>query len=573
MLPRITKAKKSARGARSSKPARKATRAPARKPAKAKRRLTREQLRRTLREYSTRELGAMLRDAARDHAAASGTARSLRTTSTALRSKFDAAQSNDHNRRHWAGADGLSANAAANPYVRNILRQRSRYEVANNSYARGLLLTLANDTIGRGPRLQLLTGEGNDGITLSREDARRVERSFAAWSKQVRLAAKLRLMRMAKVEDGEAFAIKVTNEAVRHRVKLDVQLIEADQVATPDLWRVGEDRHSVDGIRFDPSGNPIEYHVLKDHPGTDKYSANPLDYDKVRADGVVHWFRQDRPGQSRGIPEIAAALPLFSALRRFTLAVVATAEKAAAIAGVLETDAPVGEQDELDAFEAVDLNVSELLTMPQGWKLNQYRSEQPTTTYGMFKSELLGEIGRCVLSPYAITSGSSASYNYASGRLDHQIYDVGLGVEREDCEAVVLDNLLADWLEEAVLIDGLLPQALRSVGALDELPPHRWFWDGRPHIDPEKEARAQATRLQNHTSTLSSEYASQGKDWEEELEQRGRELARMQELGIPIASAHDNTGKPLGEPGSAKPDTDTDPADEPASAPREEARR
>ena len=74
-----------------------------------------------------------------------------------VRGRYDAAATNDDNRRHWANADLLSANAAANPEVRRILRNRARYEVANNSYARGIVLTLANDAIGTGPRLQMLT--------------------------------------------------------------------------------------------------------------------------------------------------------------------------------------------------------------------------------------------------------------------------------------------------------------------------------------------------------------------------------------------------------------------------------
>src|SRR5574340_440078 len=74
-----------------------------------------------------------------------------------IRAKFDSAQTTPDNMRHWANADFLSANAAARPEVRRILRNRSRYEVANNSYARGIVLTLANDVIGTGPRLQMLT--------------------------------------------------------------------------------------------------------------------------------------------------------------------------------------------------------------------------------------------------------------------------------------------------------------------------------------------------------------------------------------------------------------------------------
>jgi hypothetical protein len=69
-----------------------------------------------------------------------------------VRARYDAAATNPDNYRHWANADSLSADAANNPEVRRVLRNRSRYEVANNSYARGIVLTLANDVVGTGPR-------------------------------------------------------------------------------------------------------------------------------------------------------------------------------------------------------------------------------------------------------------------------------------------------------------------------------------------------------------------------------------------------------------------------------------
>ncbi len=71
--------------------------------------------------------------------------------------RFDSAQTTADNRRHWANADHLSANAAGSPEVRRIIRNRARYEVAHNSFARGIVLTLANDVVGTGPRLQMLT--------------------------------------------------------------------------------------------------------------------------------------------------------------------------------------------------------------------------------------------------------------------------------------------------------------------------------------------------------------------------------------------------------------------------------
>jgi len=88
-----------------------------------------------------------------------------------------------------------------------------------------------------------------------------------------------------------------------------------------------------------------------------------------------------------------------------------------------------------------------------------------------------------------------------------------------------------------------LPLWLRTA-AFRELS-HQWFWDGQEHVDPAKEANAQATRLGNHTTTLAYEYARQGRDWENALRQRAKELELMRELGLsqaePDASDDSNT--------------------------------
>jgi capsid protein len=70
---------------------------------------------------------------------------------------------------------------------------------------------------------------------------------------------------------------------------------------------------------------------------------------------------------------------------------------------------------------------------------------------------------------------------------------------------------------------------------------HQWFWDGHEHVDPLKEANAQATRLTNHTTTLANEYARQGRDWEAELRQRAKEKQLMDELGLTAADAQPAT--------------------------------
>ncbi|HBG28594.1 MAG: hypothetical protein A2Y10_08605 [Planctomycetes bacterium GWF2_41_51] len=443
----------------------------------------------------------------------------IRPAGRILRARFDAAQTTADNQRHWSNADGLSADGAANADVRKTLRNRSRYEVANNSYARGIVTTLANDVVGTGPRLQMLTDDdfGN----------RIIETEFMNWASQIRLAQKLRTMRMARASDGETFGILSINRNVNSPVKLDLRLIEADQVTTP--WSKFLNSQSlVDGIEFDSFGNPDKYFVLKNHPGSVSVVFEQ-DYNSVDAGSMIHWFRADRPGQSRGVPEITPALPLFAQLRRYTLAVIAAAETAADFAAVLYTDSPAnGEAANLEPMDVVQLEKRMATTLPDGWKLGQIEAHQPTTTYGEFKDQILNEIARCLNMPFNIAACNSSGYNYASGRLDHQTYYKSIRVDQADMALVILDRILQAWLDEAILISDYLPLNWRTIRRF----PHQWFWDGTEHVDPAKEAKAQEIRLSNHTTTLADEYAKQGKDWEVELYQRAREKKLMDKLGI-----------------------------------------
>ena len=114
-------------------------------------------------------------------------------------------------------------------------------------------------------------------------------------------------MKLARCGDGEAFAILVNNPGVQSPVQLDLMLVEADQVTTPLGFQSG--RNYVDGIQFDRYGNPLFYHVLAEHPGD--MGIGYATFDTIPAAAMLHYFRVDRPGQVRGIPEITPALMLY----------------------------------------------------------------------------------------------------------------------------------------------------------------------------------------------------------------------------------------------------------------------
>ena len=459
-----------------------------------------------------------------------------------ITARFDAAQTTKDNARHWAMADYLSADQEAKPEVRRTLRMRSRYEVANNSYAKGLVQMLANDTIGTGPRLQVLSPDEN----FNEE----VEQEFARWAEAAKLPQKLRTMRIARCQDGESFAVMATNPKIRHPVKMDVLVIEADRVSGELRWL--DDDTSVDGISYDAWGNPLDYRVLKYHPGDEKFATGE-DALHVPAEYMLHIFRPDRPELHRGVSELAAALPLFAQLRRYNLAVLSAAEAAADFAAILYTDVPPdGEADNVEALDSISLERNMMLTVPAGWKMAQLDAKQPTANHAEFVKIILSEIARCVVSTYGTIAGDFSGHNYASGRLDNQLYHKSILVDRSFWEAEVLNHIFDLWFREYSLTRPVMEDDLLRT------PRHTWFWDGFVHVDPMKEANAQAVRLTNNTTTLTAECAKDGRDYMSVLRQRAKEIKLMREYGIPIAGDPSESQSPGDSPESQQQENEKD---------------
>ena len=468
-----------------------------------------------------------------------------------VQARYDAAQTTADNRKHWTNADSLSPGQAATPEVRRVLRERGRYEVANNSYARGIVETLANYVVGTGPRLQMLTKD--------KALNARIETAWQEFAAAIRLAAKLRLMRKARAQDGEAFALLVNTDAAVLGVRLGLSLVEADQFSSPFSGPYSQSLS--DGIKYDGDGNPKTYSLLGEYPGV---GFEGLQSTTIPARNVIHWFRHDRPGQLRGLPDIMPALPLFAMLRRYTLAVIAAAESAADVAIFMKTTLPAaGVAASVPPMTEMEFEQRMAVFAPEGWEATQIKAEQPATTYQMFKQEILNEIARCLNMPYNIAACNSSNDSFASGRLDHQVFYQSIGIERKDCEEVVLDPLFRAWVEEA-------RPALFVELSVSELA-HQWFWGAPAHIDPVKDANASDIKLGDGMTNYAIEYAKEGRDSEVELGQGAKELGitlkEYQALLIqkrfgpkPVAPVE----KPAGEPDAApedKPEGESDDAE------------
>lgn len=443
------------------------------------------------------------------------------------RAGYDAAKTNDGNRKHWAEADDLAAVGQLTPAVRGQLRKRARHEFINNCYFAGVVRTIVVDTVGTGARLQMLTPD----VKLNAA----VEWLWRVWAGAVDWPLTSRVLCGVELLTGECFGAFRDSKRLEQLgipVTLDVRLIEPDQVADP-AYNPVLNATGDDGIVCDADGDVIAYRVLKNHPG-DTRVFQTGEATTVDARNMIHWFRPDRPGQLRGVTSLAPALPIAAQLRRFSAAVLTAAEVAAMLAGVLELpDGTLDNPSENPTYETMDtieLVRGMLLTVPGGGKVSQFKPEQPTTNYEMFVAAKLREMGRSINMPFGKVAGDHSRYNYSSGRMDDAPYWSEREIHRQGMEAKGFRPTLFKWFDFAKHV---IPGLIAFEGKWWSLP-HRWQYDARPVTDGVKDATTDEMNLTNGSDTLESISSRDGTTVEDLIASRKRTKQLFEEAGLPL---------------------------------------
>jgi capsid protein len=420
-----------------------------------------------------------------------------------LRARYDIAQTTSDNAAHWAMADGSDSDRANSPGVRQLARNRSRYETDNNPSLKGIVRTITHYEIGTGPTLHV----DHDDEEYSDD----VERRWSEWCEAVNLPGKLRQMVYGRVVDGEAFARIGENPSVRDAVKLDFQPFECDRVYT--LWLPYLTPYRIDGIWFDTWGNPTYYDVLQYHPGG-VFPMPTWKFDTIPAQYILHLFTAERANQHRGMPEMSSSTDLFADRRRFRKATIASAEAAANVAGFLTTNQPADDGSDVpEAGTAASMPRNSLVVAPDGYDMKQITAEHPAQTYEMFAAETLNEAARPVSMALNVAKCDSSRYNFAGGRLDIITSWKAVETNQSNNTWRVVNPLFRAWYVEA-RITGKTPTG-RRWSEIDggQIPPRQFYWVGMPYSDPEAEQTADAEAVTTGLKGIQEVYARRGRDW------------------------------------------------------------
>lgn len=447
-----------------------------------------------------------------------------------------------------------SADSDLLPELSNLVG-RARDITRNNGVAKGGIQTIVDNVVGTGLRLSSRPNYKVLGKTIEWADewSRQYEALFHAWwwttachAGDTMTGDQLTAQQFrAQLDNGEYLALPLWIPDRGDGFATKLQTVEADRLSQPDGQF--ESAKMRGGIEFDDYGAPIAYHIKRTHPGESYLAAGGSGWERIprrTAFGrlrVIHGYDPERSGQSRGKPLLSSILPQFKQIDRYTNAEIMAAVVNAMVAMTIET--PLDQDAIVDLFakdsaaylkarqdHAVQMQGGTMIPLFPGDKASSFIPQRPNSGFGAFVENIYRIIGVALDMPYELLMKDFSKTTYSSARAAMLEAWRSFNRRRDWLGTQWMDPVSWLFLEEMVNAGRIeAPGFYENRFAYQRC---KWIGPGRGWVDPVREANASVIRLDNNLSTLENECAEQGSDWEEVLEQRARELAKMKALGI-----------------------------------------
>lgn len=402
------------------------------------------------------------------------------------------------------------ANAAAAGSL-SLLRAQGRDLVRNNPWARRGVRRILSDAVGCGIRPKA-TGRGRD-LVMKR---------WRTWAETTECDAAGRLT-FYGLERLALNTIAQSGEVlIRRRFRMPGDGLSVPlqlQVLEPDFLDTGRDGYLgeaggpiVQGVEHDAIGRRVAYWLFDRHPGStgaigSRGKISPISR-RVLADGVLHVFDLERPGQVRGpswFASVDVRLHEFDEFEDATLMKQKIASCLAAFVTDLENPNSTGGilgQGGIDSAtsQATDTLEPGMIVPLTPGKQVQFSNPPQASDYQSFSATCLRGIAAGLGTTYSGLTGDYSQANYSSeraARLDHR------GDVESWQEHMLIPQLCQPawrWFVNAMIMNG---------DAVEDAPAE-WTCQPMSIIDPEKDARATVAEIRSGL-----------KSWAEAVRERG----------------------------------------------------
>ena len=440
------------------------------------------------------------------------------------------------------------------PFGADSLRAWARALVRDNAYAWGVVDTIVSSVIGCGitAQSQVETPEGTDIEDVNeRRDA-----IWQEWSEVCDVNGRMTFSEMQQLaqreicEAGEVLIHLVNTPAKKYRgiyrpVPFAIELVEADRLATEkDTYKFRStmgDNKIVRGVELDDLGKPVAYWIYPEHPNGPYVTRSTMP-ERYDAKDILHLYRIDRIGQSRGVSWFA---PVMSWLRDLGVYVdnEIQASAVAACFGVAVTTtgkAGTGLMPSTDS-ESSDTNGNQfeylepamVVRLNPGESVESINPGRPNSASEPWINLMLRGIAVGTGLSYEIVARDYSKTNYSSSRTSQledrrrfrrwQKYIVG-----HMCQPIwdrFNDQAATAGVDSFPSMTEILDERKKATAVEWQTP--AWEW-----VDPQSEQTASDQALVSFQSTYQYELGQRGKNWRNVFYQRAKEEKLKTTLGL-----------------------------------------
>lgn len=453
-----------------------------------------------------------------------------------------------------------------NPYVTgpnstalhslSLIRARVRDLLRNNAWAAGAPETQVTEVIGRGMRPM----SGADDVEFQTFAQKR----WADWSEECdaeglrNFGGLLAHIALQFYSVGEVFIRRRQRRLTDGlTVPLQLQVIEAEQVPCHLTRRLANGNKIIAGVEFDRLGKRVAYHMYRDHPGDVLVANNNTQTIRVPAREVLHVFKQQRPGQVRGMPSMAPILTKLADLSEFEDAELVRKKVAAMMAAFVTT--PEAEQPPLDvggdggftdqdSDREVDFEPGQVNYLYPGEDVKFSNPAEVGGSYSPFMAWQLRGIAAGLNMTYGQLTGDLSDANFSSMRVGLLKYRRRAAQDQQHIFAFQICRPVWAWFIAGLYLTGEMPMpgyAERPVVYTRA----KFMPDGQEWIDPAKDQKAAKEAVRNGFKTRAQIAQELGNDPDELDAQIAADNARADALGLVLDTDPRKTGG-SGQPAS-----------------------
>lgn len=430
--------------------------------------------------------------------------------------------------RKWK-TNGSSANTVSMGGIVD-LRNRARDLERNNPLIKRAISTFQGNVVGDG-----IIGEIKDLPKTKLEKANSV---WSEWADKIEVdaAGKLNLYGIQSLvaktvfRDGEVLIRRrIRRESDGLFFPLQLQTLEADFLDHNKTENLKNGNFIIQGVEFNSIGKIVAYWLFDEHPGGNVTGRSNLVPKRVEASEIIHCFNVNRPGQVRGVSEIAPVIVTVKDLDDFLYATLEKQKIVASFAGFI-TD--VNAEPEDSTNNLIDIEPGSIEELPPGKDI-KFSNPPASENFREFVVQYIKQVAVGLNLSYEVLSGDLSDVNFSSARMGWLEFQRHIDVWRWNTIIPQVLDPIFGWFKEVYVYTG----GDISKAAMDWTPPRREM------IDPTKEVPAMKEAVRSGFTSLKAVHKSYGYESDKIFDEIKESNEKVDELGLVLDSDPRNTNK------------------------------